>query len=715
MQFLPFVKTIFVSENSTNDIEKNESMLEEGFIKSTTKCFISLLNKIRSFPLGSRSVSLEITILSNYLLLQSLRCLEHHRGELDNCQNHVRRTLLRVIRQLGLDEEDGSRLKTDQELLFDVIFKNFSNADYPVTAIVSLCCNWSVLMKVTGNVSKAVSCLSSCQLYLPNSLEIDQTAELFDIPFSLMLTSRTACGTDSVTTLSDKINLLQGMLMFCKPDGREQSKQALLEVTARHWHPYTKYMLACLEYKNGQYFDAILLLGKASNNMTDNRKLKALHSSLLGACFSKLGKHHCAIEKYKEALDLDFNRLWPLYCLSEEYQSVGLHDAELETLNLLITALENEEHEGRSSLLYQCICPSNEQITLIQAQYLLAQRCLQLKKYDVACQRYLDVLHSLNKVENFKTGSGTELSLPSVLQIYQEAAFSLLQAKRYTDCETVCDRVLSCDAQSQGLSGYHSDQSQDQSVFSSQTCSQGSQSFNTSSAGSQHRKRLRSSSGELSSPVAKFKEDQRSLLYKADALVHMGQLESAAYCLERSLEQFSLNIDTDTQSSQELEAGPERHSKRQRLDSDGTAVSRETPLPHGVTSPWLSIEHTAAEVFKHLGVAESQKQNYKEGLHYIRLSLQLHSDNATSMYNLTIVLRLLHRQREGATTWIKYRHLDTGSDSFQQANILRRKNQELKSMATEVDTDHRLVWDDVSDHQLVGLDIECLETLIRTK
>ncbi|XP_033741150.1 uncharacterized protein LOC117327978 [Pecten maximus] len=505
------------------------------------------------------------------------------------------------------------------------------------------------------------------------------------------------------------------MFMFCKPDKRQQSKLVLQKVTATHWHPFTKYMLACLEYENDQYIDAMLLLGKAAKTVVDNLKLKALHSSLLGDCFSKLGKHHCAIEKYKEALSLDFSCLWPLYSLSLEYQSLGLHDAELESLNLLITALENAEQEERPSLLYQCICPSRQQITLIQTQYLLAERCLRLQKYDAAYQRYLDVLHSLHNIENFKAGGSSEVRLPPVLQIYQEAEYSLLRAKLYSDCVTVCERVLSCDAQSQGLSGYHSDQSQDQSVLSSQTCSHSSQSLNTSVvSGSQHRKRLRSGSGELSAPVGK--EDRRSLLYKADALVHMGQLESAATCLERSLEPLSsFNIDSNTQSSQEVVSEP--HSKRKRLDSDGSAVFVHS-LPQSGTSPLLSIEQTAAEVYNHLAVGESQAQNYKDALRFIRISLQLHPDNATVMYNLAIVLRSLQRQRDGAISWTKYRRLDAGSDSFQQANILRQKKQQLRSLDTEVDIETdlgSLVWDSVSDHQMLRLDIECLETLIRTR
>ncbi|XP_060067527.1 uncharacterized protein LOC132547743 [Ylistrum balloti] len=500
------------------------------------------------------------------------------------------------------------------------------------------------------------------------------------------------------------------MFMFSMPGKQEQSKLVLQNVTETHWYPYTKYMLACLEYENGNYIDALMLLGKAANTVVvDNVKLKSLHSSLIGACFSKLNKHHCAIEKYKEALIQDFSYLWPLYCLSQEYQSLGLHDAELESLNLLITALENEKQEERQCLLHRCLSPCHQQITLIQAQYLLAKRCLQLQKFDAACQKYLDLLSCLHQIDNFKAGGSSEVRLPSVVQIYQEVEYSLLHAKLYTDCITVCDRVLSCDAQSQGLSAYHSDQSQDQSMLSSQMF-QNTQTFHLS--GSQQRKRLRSDSGELSAPVAK--EDTRSVLYKADALVHLGQLESAAICLERLEEPLSpCNIDTP--SSQESDAGSEPHSKRKRLDSDGTAVPCKCP-PHSGRLPLLSIKRTAAEVYNHLAVAKSQSQNHKDALHYFRVSLQLHPDNETVMYNLTIVLRLVQREREGATTWIKYRHLGVGSDSFQQANILRRKKQQLRSSDTE-ETDQGsadLVWDSVNDHQMLKLDVECLETLIRS-
>ncbi|OWF50959.1 hypothetical protein KP79_PYT07482 [Mizuhopecten yessoensis] len=681
-------------------------------------------DKCLSLPVDSSSLSLEITVLNNYLLLQSLRCAGHPTGVVDSCGNHVHRTLLRVIKHIGSDEDSDSTctLKTDNESLFDIIFRRHTLSESPVnlTCIVSLFCIWSVLMRVTGDISKAMSCLSSCPLYFLDSVEADQSRGLFEIPFSLMLTSKTACGTDSETSQADKVRLLRGMFMFCIPDKREQSKLDLQEVIGTHLHPYTKYMLACLEYESGQYLDAIMLCSQASNTSVDSVKLRALHSSLLGACFSKLGKHHCAIEKYKEALTLDFTYLWPLYSLSLEYQSLGLHDPELESLNLLITALESEQRKERPSLLHQCLCPGHQQITLLQAQYRLAERCLQLHKFDAAYQRYLDVLSCLHHVENFKTGGSSEVRLPSVLQMYQEAEYSLLRAKQYTDCVLVCDKVLSCDAPSQGLSGYHSDQSQDQSILSSQTCSHGAQSLNVPSvvSGSQQRKRLRSHSGELSATIAK--EDTRSMLYKADALIHMGQLDSATNCLERSLEPLSsLTIDSNTLSSQDTDAGSQPYSKRKRIDSDGTAVPCRSS-PHSGGCPLLSIRHTAAQVYNHLGVAKSRCQNYKDALHYIRLSLQLYPYNDTVMYNLTAVLRSLQRQREGVTNWTKYRRLGAGSDSLQLANVLRRKKQQLRSLDTEVDieTDQgsmELVWDSVSDQQMLELDIECLEALIRTR
>lgn len=51
-------------------------------------------------------------------------------------------------------------------------------------------------------------------------------------------------------------------------------------------------------------------------------------------CFYQ-NKSYCAIQKYKEALQIDFTYLQPLYNISLEYRKMCLYDAELESLNLM--------------------------------------------------------------------------------------------------------------------------------------------------------------------------------------------------------------------------------------------------------------------------------------------------------------------------------------------------------------------------------------------
>lgn len=48
-------------------------------------------------------------------------------------------------------------------------------------------------------------------------------------------------------------------------------------------------------------------------------------------------KPHSAIQKFREALDADFSYLLPLYNIATQYRQLGLKEAELEALNLLVT------------------------------------------------------------------------------------------------------------------------------------------------------------------------------------------------------------------------------------------------------------------------------------------------------------------------------------------------------------------------------------------
>lgn len=59
---------------------------------------------------------------------------------------------------------------------------------------------------------------------------------------------------------------------------------------------------------------------------------KCLHIT----CFIQ-NKPHSAIQKFREALDADFSYLLPLYNIATQYRQLGLKEAELEALNLLVT------------------------------------------------------------------------------------------------------------------------------------------------------------------------------------------------------------------------------------------------------------------------------------------------------------------------------------------------------------------------------------------
>ncbi|XP_035685788.1 uncharacterized protein LOC118422375 [Branchiostoma floridae] len=181
---------------------------------------------------------------------------------------------------------------------------------------------------------------------------------------------------------------LDGNIAGCLQElDRQTAEQAFLPAS---------YLKGYVLYVEKRYEESILALQACLNSPSSDLCTKARVLNLMGCCCAQQGKPHTAIQLFREALRCDFSHHSALYNISLQYLALGLGDVELETLNLLVTALENDETR-KDSCKNQVLDPvlqldstapgtatlltsPHTCIPLHQALYVLAKRCLELER-----------------------------------------------------------------------------------------------------------------------------------------------------------------------------------------------------------------------------------------------------------------------------------------------------------------------------------------------
>lgn len=320
------------------------------------------------------------------------------------------------------------------------------------------------------------------------------------------------------------------------------------------------------------------------------------------------------------------------------------------------------------------------------------------------------------------------LNIPSISDIYRSTIVSLLKAKKYHQCEILCERVLSCQPTSvldlSSILSQHSQEPANSQVTSTQArACMGSFAFgNCSSQASDKEtsmeeskvsysqgKRKRLASEEKSDPG---NEEQMEMvfvhLYKAEAQVYLNKIEEAIESLDIVLEALRNTCSSTTMPMSESSS---QDSKRQRLSSDGAAKPGTSSL--GSASIWREVGHQASHTYCCLGIRLGQQNKLTDALHFLRMSLQMEKENLTTLYNCAMVLWRLDRQKEAAMLWCKGRQLDIQGDSFQMAGLIKRKKAALKD--TQGNDFHLEVKATVADPETLQLDVQCLEFLFHWK
>ncbi|XP_072018914.1 uncharacterized protein [Amphiura filiformis] len=253
----------------------------------------------------------------------------------------------------------------------------------------------------------------------------------------------------------------EGMFSSCLKLLQSVEKTSL----SAHMIPMWEYLKGYCLYQENSFFEAAQCLHellKSSAAHCDSI-MKARCHNLIGCCLAKQDHPNTAIQTFRDAIHEDFTYLEPLYNISLMYRQQKLWDAELESLNLLVTAVENQEleespassdsglvlnlsHENTQGIYarqYKCMS-----INLTSALYTLAKRCLELQRYSIAADKFLDLLAVLEESDILLQTSPRPspngiITIPNADIIYLEAALALSKSEQPEEALLLCDQIIS--------------------------------------------------------------------------------------------------------------------------------------------------------------------------------------------------------------------------------------------------------------------------------
>ncbi|KAJ8263071.1 hypothetical protein COCON_G00155280 [Conger conger] len=205
--------------------------------------------------------------------------------------------------------------------------------------------------------------------------------------------------------------------------------------------------------EEGKYPRALLAFQQALSLPAPRTLLAQLHT-MTGICLGKLGRTQSALQCFRKALEVDFGCRSALYQSSLLYGQLGNTQAEMEALGLLHAAVSlpacGDSSRDQPPLLPPESLLHSSTLTRLLAtpsppgvQHALAHRCLQSHRIPEAVEHYLDLLTSLQADGKLLVNTGGSPSLPRIPEIYLEAAFAMLKARRLWDTVAICEEVLS--------------------------------------------------------------------------------------------------------------------------------------------------------------------------------------------------------------------------------------------------------------------------------
>ncbi|XP_064594489.1 Fanconi anemia group G protein-like isoform X2 [Liolophura sinensis] len=429
--------------------------------------------------------------------------------------------------------------------------------DSSITAGVrSVCVLWAAGLIRSGDIETAQQVLTSL-LTLPGG-----TSRLTDktpVQFAVRLHQGSPPLTDENTKALVYILLAS---CYLSKDKLENCREMIVKANVTKFKPLSIYIKAWSLYKEQRATDGVTALQALTPADLESTEvcLRARIHCLTGCFLSKLGKPHTAVHHLKAALEADFRYTVALYYIAEQYKQLCMESAELEALNLLITTLENSsgtpapcdvtlDQQVSSAVIRLLDLPYT--VSVVQVQYLLAVRCLELHRYKAAYQRYMDLMAVIMKSDVIQC-DGKLIKIPRLHQIFLETIQSSLKCKKLEECVTLCDQAL--------LSGPVG--------VTSECIPPAADPYTTLTDHTAGKRKRVASSQQMCEEDSSANHITACLFHKAEALQLLGELQEAAHTLHSAADQLEKRLSGVTEERTHGDSDHRPQMKRARLSSD---------------------------------------------------------------------------------------------------------------------------------------------------
>ncbi|NXH10005.1 FANCG protein, partial [Bucco capensis] len=379
--------------------------------------FRDLLLRMQGLPAALPALPLELTVLYNSLLCTVGTSDSGIQGEAEG----IRKGLLRVLEACGARRQDLSTEELWQKVLQEVTAVELQA---PLHRLGALQAAWWLATNRLGSTTGLFQLLSHAEDLRRASCSEGKNKLLF-----LLKAWRLPAEGASLPLL--------------------QSTEDLKEVLCTA----AMFLQGLQELEAGNLPSAFSFLQEATGGFCSKRVLAQIYTCL-GCCAQRMGKPQTALQQLKWALQVDFQCLPALFHAAAVYHELGETDAELQALDLLYEALEQNPPAADSSspyfliqtgllvhppVLASLLCHRHPS----EVKYLLARRCLQGGRVTDAVEHYLDLLALLQEGLQQQVPLDGSSALPRIPEVFLEAAAALEQAGRYQDAIIMCEEVIS--------------------------------------------------------------------------------------------------------------------------------------------------------------------------------------------------------------------------------------------------------------------------------
>ncbi|XP_062307392.1 Fanconi anemia group G protein isoform X3 [Osmerus eperlanus] len=180
-------------------------------------------------------------------------------------------------------------------------------------------------------------------------------------------------------------------------------------------------------------------------------RVQLAHTHFLsGLCLARTGRPQSALQCFRKAMEVDSRCVSALHQSILVYQQLGNTQAEIQGLHLLHSMLVLPPAvESGNPLLRPSSLPRGQSLSLLLSVpsplgvlHSLALKNVLHGRLSEGAELYLDLLAELQSGDQHTVGVADALPLPRLAEVYLEAGSALLAAKRPADALALCDEVI---------------------------------------------------------------------------------------------------------------------------------------------------------------------------------------------------------------------------------------------------------------------------------